>query len=159
VGQTRRQLLETVERQALKPLPAEPYVLAEWRIRRVGIDYHVEVENHFYSVPHRYARTEVDARLTARTVEVFCRGERIAAHRRGSGDGKHTTVAEHMPSSHRRYADWTVERINREAEGLATQAGRGASQCFPARHTPDRWRTSGHQGTMSNGAFQLISRT
>jgi transposase len=118
VGQTRRQLLETVERQALKPLPAEPYVLAEWRIRRVGIDYHVEVENHFYSVPHRYARTEVDARLTARTVEVFCRGERIAAHRRGSGDGKHTTVAEHMPSSHRRYADWTVERINREAEGV-----------------------------------------
>jgi transposase len=118
VGQTRRQLLETVERRALKPLPAEPYALAEWRIRRVGIDYHVEVENHFYSVPHRYARAEVDARLTARTVEVFCRGERIAAHRRGSGDGKHTTVAEHMPSSHRRYADWTVARIRREADGI-----------------------------------------
>ena len=78
VGQTRRQLLEAVERAALKPLPTEPYVLAEWRIRRVGIDYHVEVDNHFYSVPHRYARAEVDARFTARTVEVFLRGERIA---------------------------------------------------------------------------------
>ena len=110
VNQTRRHLLETVERPALRSLPAEPYVLAEWRIRRVGIDYHVEVENHFYSVPHRYARAEVDARLTARTVEVFLRGERIAVHQRGSGDGKHTTVPEHMPSSHRRYADWTIER-------------------------------------------------
>ena len=118
LGQTRRQLLETVERQALKPLPAEPYVLAQWRIRRVGIDYHVEVENHFYSVPHRHARAEVDARFTARTVEVFLRGERIAVHRRGSGDGKHTTVADHMPSSHRRYADWTIERISREADAI-----------------------------------------
>jgi transposase len=118
VNQTRRHLLETVERPALRSLPAEPYVLAEWRIRRVGIDYHVEVENHFYSVPHRYARAEVDARLTARTVEVFLRGERIAVHRRGSGDGKHTTVPEHMPSSHRRYADWTIERISREADAI-----------------------------------------
>ena len=115
VNQTRRQLFEAIERQALKALPREPYVMAEWPIRRVGIDYHVEVEKHFYSVPHRFARAEVDARFTARTVEVFARGERIAAHRRGSGDGKHTTVPEHMPSSHRRYADWTIERITREA--------------------------------------------
>ena len=118
INQTRRQLLETVERQTLRLLPAEPYVLAEWRIRRVGIDYHVEVENHFYSVPYRHARAEVDARFTARTVEVFLRGERIAAHQRGSGDGKHTTIPDHMPSSHRRYADWTVERISREAAAI-----------------------------------------
>jgi len=118
VNQTRRQLLETVDRPALKPLPLEPYVLAEWRVRRVGIDYHVEVEKHFYSVPHRYARAEVDARFTARTVEVFLRGERIATHRRGSGDGKHTTVPDHMPSSHRRYADWTIERITQEADTI-----------------------------------------
>ena len=118
VNQTRRQLLEIIERPALKALPAEPYALAEWRIRRVGIDYHVEIENHFYSVPHRFARTEVEARFTARTVEVFVRGERLAVHRRGSGDGKHTTSPEHMPSSHRRYADWTIERISREAAAI-----------------------------------------
>jgi transposase len=118
LGQTRRHLLETVDRPALKSLPAEPYGLAEWRIRRVGIDYHVEVDNHFYSVPHRYARAEVEVRFTARTVEVFLRGERIATHRRGSGDGKHTTLPDHMPSSHRRYADWTMERIAREADAI-----------------------------------------
>jgi transposase len=115
IGQTRRQLFEAVDRPALKALPAEPYVLAEWRVRRAGLDYHVEVERHYYSVPYRFARQQVEVRLTARTVEIFAAGERIAAHLRMSGNGRHTTVPEHMPSSHRRYADWTVERISREA--------------------------------------------
>ena len=102
----------------LKPLPAEPYAYAEWRLRRVGIDYHVEVEAHFYSVPYRFARHEVEVRLTPRTVEIFLKGERIAAHLRSSGNHRHTTVADHMPSSHRRYADWTVERIRQEAAAI-----------------------------------------
>jgi transposase len=124
LGRTRRQLLEELDRPALKPLPIEPYVFAEWRVRRVGIDYHVEVERHFYSVPYRFARTEVEVRLTARTVEIFARGERIAVHMRSSGNGKHTTIADHMPSSHRRYADWTIGRIRRDAAliGPATAA-------------------------------------
>jgi transposase len=105
-------------------VPAEPYVFAEWRVRRVGIDYHVEVEGHSYSVPHRFARTEVEARFTARTVEIFAKGERIAVHPRMSGNHKHTTVADHMPSSHRRYADWTIDRIRQDAAliGPATAA-------------------------------------
>ena len=124
LGRTRRQLLEELDRPALKPLPVEPYVFAEWRIRRVGIDYHVEVEHHFYSVPYRFARSEVEVRLTSRTVEIFAKGERIAVHLRSSGNGKHTTLADHMPSSHRRYADWTVGRIRRDAAlvGPATAA-------------------------------------
>lgn len=115
LGRTRRQLLEELDRPRLKPLPVEPYVFAEWRIRRVGIDYHVEVEKHFYSVPFRLARQEVEARITARTVEIFAKGERVAAHLRSSGNGGHTTVREHMPSSHRRHGDWTIERIRKEA--------------------------------------------
>ena len=69
-----------------------------------GIDYHIEVVAHYYSVPHCFARAEVDARLTAKTVEIFLKGERIAVHLRMRSNHKHTTVAEHMPSSHRRYA-------------------------------------------------------
>jgi transposase len=124
LGVTRRQLLEELDRPALKPLPIEPYVFAQWRVRRVGIDYHVDVEGHFYSVPYRFARAEVEVRLTGRTVEIFARGERIAVHLRSSGNHKHTTVADHMPSSHRRYADWTVGRIRRDAAliGPATAA-------------------------------------
>jgi transposase len=69
-------------------------------------------------VPYRFARSEVEVRLTPRTVEIFLKGERIAAHLRSSGNHRHTTVADHMPSSHRRYADWTVERIRQEAAAI-----------------------------------------
>jgi transposase len=124
LGVTRRTLFEELDRPNLNSLPAQPYCFAEWRLRRVGVDYHVELEGHFYSVPYRFARSEVEVRLTPRTVEIFLKGERIAAHLRASGNYRHTTVPEHMPSSHRRYADWTVERIRREAAliGPATAA-------------------------------------
>ena len=124
LGVTRRQLLEDIDRPALNSLPAEPYEFSEWKTCRVGIDYHVEVASHYYSVPYRFARAEVEARLTARTVEILLRGERIAAHRRSSGNHKHTTIPEHMPSSHRRYAGWTIERIRNDARriGPATAA-------------------------------------
>jgi transposase len=119
VGRTRRQLFEEIDAPKLKALPVEPYVLAVWRVRKVGLDYHVDVDGHFYSVPFRHARASVEVRATLRTIEVFLKGERIAAHLRGAGGGGHTTtLAEHMPSSHRRYADWTVERILREAAAL-----------------------------------------
>ena len=124
LGVTRRQLLEQIDRPALKSLPTEPYEFSEWRTCRVGIDYHIEVAAHYYSVPYRFARAEVDVRLTARTVEILLKGERIAAHLRMSGNHKHTTVAEHMPSSHRRYAGWTIDRIRADARliGPATAA-------------------------------------
>ncbi len=115
LGASRRVLFEELERSALKPLPAEPYVFAEWKECRVGLDYHVEIDKHYYSVPHQLLREQVWARITARTIEVFHRGKRVAAHVRSSSNRKHTTVREHMPSSHRRYADWTPERLRRQA--------------------------------------------
>lgn len=118
VNCTRRQLFEELDRPALRPLPVERYVFAEWRIRRAGLDYHVEIERHYYSVPYRFAREQVEARITANTIEIFHKGERIAAHRRSSGNGKHTTIPDHMPSAHRRFADWTIERIRREASAM-----------------------------------------
>ncbi|MFP1133377.1 IS21 family transposase, partial [Asticcacaulis sp. W401b] len=104
---TRRQMFEEIDRPKLRPLPVEPFVLAEWKRRKAGIDYHVEFDRHFYSIPYRYARCDVELRATRRTIEIFLHGERIACHVRGSGDGKHTTLAEHMPSSHRRYDGMT----------------------------------------------------
>jgi transposase len=115
LGASRRALFEDLEQSALKPLPAEPYVCAEWMQCRVGLDYHVEVEKHYYSVPHQLLREKVWARITARTVEVFHRGKRVAARVPSSSNRKHTTVRGHMPFSHRRYADWTPERLRRQA--------------------------------------------
>jgi transposase len=118
LGASRRALFEELERSALKPLPAEPYVFAEWKQCRVGLDYHVEIDKHYYSVPHQLLREKVWARITARTIEVFHRGKRVAAHVRSSSNRKHTTVREHMPSSHQRYADWTPERLRRQAGAI-----------------------------------------
>ena len=115
LGASRRSLFDEIERATLKRLPVEPYVYAEWKEARVGIDYHIEVDRHYYSVPFRLLREVVWARFTARTVEAFHRGKRVAAHMRSSVPRKHTTVREHMPSSHQRYADWTPERIKRQA--------------------------------------------
>jgi transposase len=115
LGASRRRLFEELDRPALRSLPAEAYEYAEWKRRRAGLDYHVEVDKHYYSVPHTLARQQLWVRITARTVEVFHNGKRVAAHMRGSGNRRHTTIADHMPSSHRRYAQWTPARIRRDA--------------------------------------------
>lgn len=115
LGASRRQLFEQLDQPELRPLRRDAYEYAEWKQRRAGLDYHVEVAKHYYSVPHTLAREKLWARITARTVEVFHKGKRVATHIRGSGNRHHTTISEHMPSSHRRYASWTLERIRREA--------------------------------------------
>ena len=114
-GTTRRALFEQLDRPALRELPPTPYEYATWKRCRVNLDYHVEIEKHFYSVPFRLLREEVEARITAKTVEIFHRGKLVATHLRSLRPHRPTTLAEHMPSSHRRYRDWTHERILREA--------------------------------------------
>jgi transposase len=116
LGASRRALFEEMERAALKALPPEPYVFTQWKQCRAGIDYHVEIKPYFYSVPYTLMREILWARYTEHTVEVFHRDNRVATHPRIPPDGrKHSTLPEHMPSSHRRFADWTLESIKRRA--------------------------------------------
>jgi transposase len=82
----------------------------------VAPDYHVEVAGHFYSVPSRMIRQVVEVRATEATIEVFHRGSRIASHARSGVKRRHTTIPEHMPSAHRRYACWTPARLLAAAE-------------------------------------------
>ena len=116
LGASRREFFDTIDRPALMPLPAEPYQYAEWRRARVAPDYHVEVQGHFYSVPSRLIRQIVEVRATEATIEVFHRGTRIASHARSGVKRRHTTIPEHMPSAHRRYAFWTPARLLAAAE-------------------------------------------
>ena len=138
LGVSRRDLFLELDRPALKSLPAEPYEYAEWRLRRVGLDYHVDIDGHYYSVPHRLIREQLDARITAHTVELFRKGERVAVHLRGAGRGRHTTLAEHMPSSHRRYAEWTIERIGREAAAIGPSTAKLAELILESRPHPEQ---------------------
>src|SRR6516165_441169 len=82
LGLSRRDLFASIEQPALRPLPETDYEFAEWRLARIGPDNHVEFDGFFYSVPHALIRAQVDMRITSRTIEVFHRAERVAAHER-----------------------------------------------------------------------------
>ena len=110
LGVSRRVLFEQLDRPALRPLPTTRYVLAQWQLCRVNVDYHVEVEGHLYSVPYQLVREQVEVRYTTNTLEVFHRDKRVASHRRRF-DRQSSTVAEHMPSAHRAHAEWTPSRL------------------------------------------------
>ena len=114
LGVSRADLLESLDRPALRALPETDYEYAEWKLVRAGLDYHVEIEGFYYSVPHALIRKQVDARITTRTIELFHRGQRVAAHQRRNGSApRHGTDADHMPRAHRHYAEWSPERFCR----------------------------------------------
>jgi len=109
---SRRSWFELLERPALRPLPPTPFEYAEFKRARVSrIDYHVEFERHFYSVPHALVGQEIELRLTRTTVEVLYRHRRVASHARSSLRGGYTTLPEHMPASHRAHHQWTPQRL------------------------------------------------
>jgi len=137
LGTTRRALFEQFDRPALLPLPPVAYEYAEWRRCRVGLDYHVGIDKHFYSVPHDLLRQEVEARITAGTVEVFHRGKRVASHVR-SASRHPSTTAEHMPSAHRRYREWTHDRIRREAAAVGDDTATLADLILRSRPHPEQ---------------------
>jgi transposase len=110
-GKSRRELFEQFERAALRPLPAVRFEYSDWSKGRINLDYHLVVDGHFYSVPHRLVHHEVEARLTATTVEILHKRQNVALHQRSYVKGAFTTIADHMPSSHRAHAEWTPSRI------------------------------------------------
>lgn len=112
---SRKTLFETLDKPALKPLPNQTYVYAEWKQCRAGIDYHIEVERHYYSVPYQLMKQKLWVRITARTIEIYHKGQRVAAHQRSSGNRQHSTIRDHMPAGHRYIDGWSPERISRQA--------------------------------------------
>jgi transposase len=115
---------ETLEKPALRPLPAARYIFAEWKKARAGVDYHIALDNHYYSVPYTLIKKELDVRFTVDLVEIYYQGKRVASHRRDHRKGAFTTIPEHMPRAHQEYAKWTPERLLNWAQksGIATAA-------------------------------------
>lgn len=111
VDGSRRDLFERLDKPALRPLPRERYQYAQWKRATVTIDYHIEVDGHYYSVPYQLVRKPVEVRLTAHTVEAFFKSKRVAMHQRSSRKGAFTTASGHRPSAHQRHLEWTPSRI------------------------------------------------
>jgi transposase len=104
----------------------------------VSLDYHVDIDGHYYSVPHRLLREQVEARVTARSIELFHKGTRVAVHVRGGGRGRHTTLPTHMPLAHRRHAEWTIERIHREAAAIGRATAALTAVILESRPHPEQ---------------------
>ena len=103
---SRKELFETMEQAALKPLPQIPYSYSSWKPNiRVNDDYHVELEQHYYSVPYSAVRKIVDIRSTSKIVEVFYGTERLASHKRDDTPREKSTVISHMPKSHQKHLE------------------------------------------------------
>jgi len=134
----RRELYEQLDRPALQPLPAQPYVFALWKKARVNIDYHIELERHYYSVPYQLVKIQVEARLSAHTVEIFHRGKRVASHRRSYQQAGHTTVTAHMPRPHREYAEWTPRRLVEWAKKTGPATGELIGYILERRRHPQQ---------------------
>ncbi len=134
----RRSAFDTMDKPAMQGLPTEAFVLGEWTRRRVGIDYHLEVGGHYYSVPYRFARQEVDVRTSEHTLEAFSRGERIASHILNPNKGRHTTDSSHMPTSHKALAGWTPERFMERAQRIGPNAASVTQRWLHSRRHPEQ---------------------
>ena len=107
----RRSAFEQLDAPALRPLPATRYAISRWKTAKVNIDYHVEFEAHYYSVPHRLVGAKVELRVTDSLLECFASNQRVACHAVSHVRGGFTTAAEHMPASHRAHREWTPAKL------------------------------------------------
>ena len=135
---SRRSVFDALDRPAMRDLPTSPYVFAEWKERMVAFDYHVDVEQHYYSVPHALVGHSVWARYSSSTVEVFFRSERIASHVRSYQRGSHTTVREHMPKSHLAHAEWSPKRLIQWGSSIGIHTGAVVEHLLRSKPHPEQ---------------------
>lgn len=143
-GSSRRELFDSVEKEALRPLPAQAYELALWKQQQVNGGYHITVDKHYYSVPYQFVRKKVDIRTTENGVEVFYLDERIACHQRVDQPGIYSTIDNHRPESHRQQAQWNHSRLIPWAQGIGTCTGKLIMNLFAdeKRHLHQKERSA-----------------
>jgi transposase len=134
----RSQLFAEIDRPALGSLPRSRFQFAQWKKARVNIDYHIELERHYYSVPYRLIRQEVELRYSATTLEIFHLGQRVATHLRSHEAGRHTTDPAHRPPAHRRYLEWTPSRLIRWGESIGPQTAQVVAHILQSRRYPEQ---------------------
>jgi transposase len=133
---TRAKLFESLEKPMLKPLPSEPFPFVKWKTVRVNIDYHVEIEGHYYSVPYQYVHEEVEARILETTIEIIRKGHRIATHARNNIPGKHSTLSEHRPKKHQDL-EWTVARFTEKGRAVGPATAILLERIMQSRKHPE----------------------
>lgn len=135
----KQEFLET-DLPALRPLPAQPYEFSVTKMARVNIDYHVEFEKHFYSVPYALIHEEVRVRASENFVEIFHKSQHdaIARHPRSHAPGRFSTQTAHMPAKHQKAGEWTAERLLHWAEQTGPHTAQYIQALLVSRQHPEQ---------------------
>lgn len=152
LDKSRRELWQEIDRPALKRLPETRYEFAAWSRVRLQINYHVRVEDHFYSAPFALIHKELWCRASAETIEILHQGVRIASHPRSFVKFKYSTVPAHMPPAHRSMAEWTPERITGWASKIGPCASDVVEKILKSKDHPEQ----GFNAAL--GAIRLANR-
>lgn len=134
---SRLSVFEALDKPALQPLPPSPYVFAEWHRPKANVDYHVQIHDNYYSVPYVLVGQRLDARITATTVEVFHKGQRVASHIRAHGRGQYVTDRHHRPRAHQAHLEWTPSRLIRWAGSIGPHTARLVEAIMAERKHPE----------------------
>jgi transposase len=134
---SREELFLALDKPAARPLYA-PYVYAQWAKARVNIDYHLEVQGHYYSAPYPLVHEQVDVRLTSTTIEIFFKNKRVASHVRSFLKGRFTTLPEHRPPNHQNYLKWTPERIIGWTQKIGPHTALVAQEILKSKEYPEQ---------------------
>lgn len=134
----RKDLFETLEKGLLRPLPSVPYEHMDWKAATVNVDYHIEIDGHYYSVPHTLIGRRVESWASARTIELTLNHRRIWLHPRSFVKGGYTTAPEHRPKSHQEYLSWTPERIIAWAKKIGSSTAALVDAVIKARPHPEQ---------------------
>jgi transposase len=138
VGKTRRQEFEDIDQPNLRPIPEKPYEYAVRKTARVNIDYHVEFEKHFYSVPYSLIHQEVDLHVTEHMLEVFHKGKSVAIHARSFKPGRYSTLREHMPPNHQFMDRVNAKQLIHWAETVGPQTAALINATLQSRPFPEQ---------------------
>ena len=149
---SRRSQFNQLDQPAANPLPSTRYVFAEVKWARVNVDYHIAVDDHFYSLPYQLRGKKVKVRLTKNSLEIFYQNKRVWTHQRSHQKYGYTTISEHRPKAHRDYADWTPERIKQWASQSGDHVAEIVEKIMSEKQHPEQ----GFRASM--GVIRLAKR-
>lgn len=138
VGRSRRQEFEEIDQPNLQPLPEHKYEYIETKTAKVNIDYHIEFEKHFYSVPYRLIHQRVEVRASERMIAVYYKGKPVASHPRNFRMGRFSTLRAHMPDNHKFLVDLNAERLIQSAEAIGPQTTNMIQAALQAKDIPQQ---------------------
>lgn len=132
-GVSRRERFESVERAALKPLPAQDFDAGEWKEATLHADCYVLVEAVLYSAPHIHRHKKLRIKLTENSIEIFLNLERLAIHPRSRHrDGRRIFNDAHFPLASQAYYEATPQKLLSQSRFIHPELNRLLVDMFNA---------------------------